>query len=103
MPIHVVATVTVQAGEREKFLAILMAMVPAVLAEDGCLMYEPTVEMDPVSEGATPARKDVVVVLEKWESAAHLKAHTTAPHYIDFSGKVKDILVALDVQVLEKV
>ena len=44
--INVVATISLKPGTRDEFLKIFNANVPAVLAEDGCIEYVPTVDAD---------------------------------------------------------
>jgi quinol monooxygenase YgiN len=47
-----------------------------------------------------PAREDVVVVCEKWESLAALEAHLIAPHMMDYRPKVKDFIKKVGLQIL---
>ena len=42
--IHVLASITVKASEREAFLEIFKANVPNVLEEEGCVEYSATVD-----------------------------------------------------------
>ena len=42
--IHVLASITIQASEREAFLEIFKANVPKVLEEEGCVEYSATVD-----------------------------------------------------------
>ncbi len=69
--IHVIARCEIKKGCMEEFLRILKANVPTVLAEAGCLRYEPCIDV----EGGA-----FVTILETWESEAHLKAHLATPH-----------------------
>lgn len=82
--IHVIATITVKPGERDAFLAAFKANVPAVLAEEGCLAYEPTVDVPSPHPAAGPVRANVVTVVERWGSVAQLMAHSKAPHMAAF-------------------
>jgi len=100
--IHVIATVTVNPGTRAEFLRIFNANVPAVLAEDGCLAYQPTVDTTSGILDRPALRENVSVVVEKWQSLDHLKAHLDAPHMATFRDDVKDIVETVDLQVLEE-
>ena len=47
-----------------------------------------------------PARDDIVVVVEKWESVAALEAHLIAPHMMEYRPKVKDFVKKVYLQIL---
>jgi quinol monooxygenase YgiN len=96
--IHVLAIITTKPGERATVLKAFKANVPAVLAEDGCIEYGATVDV----EGASPAfGPDTFVVVEKWASMAHLKAHAASPHMAAYGASVKDRLASRAVHVLD--
>ncbi|MCP4642053.1 MAG: antibiotic biosynthesis monooxygenase [bacterium] len=98
--IYVVATIEVKPGNRAEFLDIFNRNVPNVLAEDGCISYAPTVDVDsgiPVQGGT---REDVVAVVEQWESLDHLHAHLKAPHMASYKEEVKDLVAGVQLQVL---
>lgn len=97
--IHVIATIEVKPGKREAFLTEFHRIVPPVRAEAGCIEYGPTVDL--ANELVPAVRDNVVVVVEKWESPAALKAHTQAPHMQDYRVRVKDLVVSVKLQVLE--
>ena len=42
--IHVIASITVKASERDAFLEIFKANVPKVLKEEGCMEYSAVVD-----------------------------------------------------------
>lgn len=98
--IHVVALITAKPGMREKVLEAFRANVPAVRAEDGCIEYGPAI--DAQTEIPTQAKigADKVVIIEKWESLAHLKAHSVAPHMQAYRPRVKDYVKSMTLQVL---
>jgi quinol monooxygenase YgiN len=50
-----------------------------------------------------PPRENVVVIVERWESLDHLKAHLVAPHMKPYRAAVKDIVKGMQVQILEPV
>jgi len=98
--IHVIATIQVKPGTRERYLAILKANQPNVLAEKGCLAYAPTVDVESGLPVQVELRPDVVTLVEAWESLADVKAHLKAPHMLDYREKVKDIVQNISLHVL---
>lgn len=98
--IHVIATIKVKPGMREKYLAILKANLPSVLAEKGCRAYAPTVDVESGIPVQADLRPDVVTLVEAWESLADLQAHLKAPHMLDYREKVKDIVKNISLHVL---
>ncbi len=101
--IHVIATVEVVPGKRAEFLAAFQANVPKVLAEDGCIEYGPTVDLPTDIGVQIPPRDNVVTVMEKWRDLAALKTHLTAPHMVEYRGKVKDLVTSVTLQILKPV
>jgi quinol monooxygenase YgiN len=99
--IHVIATITLNEGKREAFLAEFRKLVPLVRTEQGCLDYGPTVDVHTGLALQGPVRGNVVTVVEKWESVDALKKHLQAPHMIAYRPKVKDFVKETVLQVLE--
>jgi quinol monooxygenase YgiN len=99
--IHVIATIDVATGKRDAFLAEFRRNVPLVRAEAGCIEYGPTVDVKADLSLAVPFRDDVVVVVEKWQSLDALRAHLVAPHMQEYRGRVKDLVVRVQLQLLE--
>jgi quinol monooxygenase YgiN len=96
--IRVIAIITAKPGRREDILTAFREIVPDVLAERGCLEYQPTVD----TQGASPARMgaDAIVVIETWESAEALEAHRVAPHMAAFGKKTRESIASAAVHVL---
>jgi len=78
----------------EKLLAVLMAYVPIVLTEDGCLRYEPCIDATEETRGK------FITILESWASEAHLKAHLLTSALQHFRDDVKDLRHGSDVKLL---
>jgi quinol monooxygenase YgiN len=99
--ISVLASISVKADTRPKFLEIFKANVPNVLAEEGCIEYTPMVDLD---SGLAPQQLDdqIVTIVEKWESLDHLKAHLVAPHMKSYQEQVKDIVEGVTLKVLQE-
>lgn len=99
--IHVIATIELIPGGREKFLAAFHALMPEVHAEDGCIDYGPTVDVRTSIGAQIPYREDVVVIVEKWRDLPALEAHLVAPHMTPYRAEVKPLVVSTKLQVLE--
>jgi quinol monooxygenase YgiN len=99
--IHVIAAIEVKPGKREAFLAEFRKLIAPVRAEAGCLEYGPAIDLTSDIPGQIPQRRDVVTVVEKWQSLDALRAHLVAPHMNDYRERVKDLVVGLQIQILE--
>jgi quinol monooxygenase YgiN len=98
--IHVIATVELAPGTRDKFLAEFRKVIPDVLAEAGCLEYGPAVDAQTDIPIQFKVGADRVVVIEKWETVAALKAHSVAPHMQAYRARVKDYVRGMELRVL---
>jgi quinol monooxygenase YgiN len=101
--IHVVAVITAKPGQRETILEHFRANVPAVHAEDGCIEYGPAIDAEGVGALQTPFGPDSFVVLEKWESLDHLKAHGASAHMKAYAAKTKELIASRVIHVLSPV
>lgn len=99
--IHVIATITVAEGRRADFIAEFHRVVPAVLAEDGCIAYGPTVDLATGLPPQIPLRADVVTIVEAWRDLDALRAHLVAPHMAAYRERVKGLVRSAQLQVLE--
>jgi quinol monooxygenase YgiN len=98
--IHVIASITVQASERDAFLEIFKANIPKVLEEEGCVEYSATVDF-PTEVPIQEINENVVTVIEKWETFPHLQAHFTAPHMLEYKAKVEGMVEDVTLKILE--
>ena len=99
--IHVIAIITAKPGQRAAVLEAFAANRPAVLAEAGCIEYGAAVDLE--NMGTAAYGPDTFVVIEKWESTDHLKAHAAAPHMQAYGAKTKDLLASRTIHVLKPV
>ena len=100
--IIVLASIKVKPGTCAEFIEIFKANVPNVLAEDGCIEYAPTVDAD---TGLPPQQldKNVVTIVEKWNSVEALQAHLVASHMLNYKEQVKDIVLEVGLKILQPV
>ena len=99
--IHVVAIITAKPGQRAAVLELFQANVPAVHAEAGCIEYGAATDVEDM--GTAAYGPDTFVVIEKWESVDHLKAHAAAPHMKAYGAKAKDMVAGRVIHVLQPV
>ncbi len=98
--IHVIASITVKASERDAFLEIFKTNVPKVLEEEGCVEYSATVDF-PTEVPIQETNANLVTIVEKWETFPHLEAHFTAPHMLEYKAKVEDMVEEVSLKILE--
>lgn len=98
--VHVIAIITTKPGQRDAMLAMFNANVPAVLAEDGCITYEATIDTENAGPMQTEFGPDTFVVVEKWASLAALGAHAVSPHMKAYGAASKDMLADRVIHVL---
>lgn len=98
--IHVVAIITAKQGQRDAILEAFRANMPAVHAEAGCIEYGPATDAEGVGSFQTKFGADTFLVIEKWESLDHLKAHAASPHMAAYGAKTKDLIASRVIHVL---
>ena len=98
--IHVVAIITAKPGKRAQVLKAFNANVPNVRAEKGCIEYGAAVDAEGAPCIQVKYGDDTFVVIEKWESLEHLRAHSHAPHMVAYAEKVKPLLAERIIHVL---
>lgn len=98
--IHVVASISLKSGQLAAFAELFKANVPAVLAEEGCIEYTPAWDTASGIEGQD-LDGDRLMVIEKWESLDHLKAHLEAPHMLAFRENAGHLVDSVELKILE--
>ena len=101
--IQVIATIELKPGCREDFLPLLNENVPNVKAEDGCLAYDPFVDIDSGLPVQGEISDNVVTLVEAWSSIEALRTHLKAPHMAEYRDKVKDMVTKVTIQVLKPI
>ena len=101
--IHVVAILTAKPGRRSALLEAFRAVVPTVHAEQGCIEYQPVVDVEDAGALQSRLGEDVFVVIEKWESMAALQAHGRSPHMTEYNASTKDLVANAAIHVLAAV
>ena len=101
--IQVVATIELKPNSLDEYLAILNENVPNVKAEEGCLAYEPSVDLESGLPVQGEIRKNTVTLVEAWVNLDALHAHLKAPHMAAYREAVKDYVRDVRLQVLQPV
>jgi len=99
--IHVLAIITAKPGLRANILEAFHANMPAVHAEDGCIEYGPAIDADGVGPFQTKFGDDTFVVIEKWSTLEHLKAHAASAHMQAYGAKTKEWIASRVIHVLQ--
>src|SRR5438552_3354844 len=98
--IHVIATLELANGTRDRFLAEFAKIVPLVRAEAGCIEYGPAVDAETGLPSQSKLGQDGVMVIEKWASLDALKAHDGAPHMQAYRARVRDYVRGREIRML---
>lgn len=101
--IHVVAVITTKPGQRAAVLDLFNANVPAVLAEEGCIAYEATIDTANAGPMQAAFGPDTFVVIEKWSSMETLGAHARSDHMKAYGAQTKDMLADRAIHILSPV
>lgn len=99
--IHVIATIRLKPGCRDRYIEILKSNVDNVKGEAGCLAYEPTIDMETDIGVHEMAGENTVMLVEAWESVEALKDHFKAPHMLSYREKAKDLFESISIRVLK--
>lgn len=99
--IHVIATIELAPGTKDAFLTVFRKIIADVRAEKGCIEYGPAIDAQTDLSNQAMLGPDKVVVVEKWEDLAALKAHSVAPHMQAYRVHVKDYVRGVNLLVLD--
>jgi len=101
--IQVIATVELRPDCLDEYLAVLHENVPKVKAEEGCLAYEPTVDIDSGLPAQGEIRQNTITLVEAWVNLDALHAHLKTPHMATYREAAKDYVQNVRLQVLQPV
>ena len=89
----VIAEIRTRPGQhhRQAVLDQFAKITPTVLQEEGCHGYAPLVDHAAGVSFQTTS-PDSIVMVEQWESVAHLEAHLQTPHMKAY-GEAKFLLI----------
>lgn len=98
--IHVLANITAKPGKRSEILEAFHANIPAVLAEQGCIEYQPVIDAGNGGDIQTSLGADTFIVIEKWATMDDLSAHAKSAHMAAYAAKVKDLISDRKIHIL---
>jgi quinol monooxygenase YgiN len=101
--IQVIATIELKPGCLDKYLSVLHDNVPKVKAEEGCLAYEPSVDVDSGLPVQGEIRPNTVTLVEAWVNLDALHAHLKTSHMAAYREAAKDYVQDVRLQVLQPV
>ncbi|WP_099826644.1 putative quinol monooxygenase [Oceaniglobus indicus] len=101
--VHVMAVLTAKPGQRQALIEAFRQIVLDVLAEDGCITYVPSIDAADAGEKQAPLGENTVVVVEEWESLAHLDAHGKTAHMQAFGGVAGPLIADRKIHILSGV
>ena len=99
--IHVLAQIETVAGHRDDFLAEFAQVAILVRQEEGCIEYGAAADVPTGIPVQKYLGENVVMIVEKWESIDHLKAHLVAPHMSDYRIRIRPHVQGVTLRVLE--
>jgi quinol monooxygenase YgiN len=99
--IHVLALIETTPGHRQDFLAEFAQVAVLVRQEVGCIEYGAAVDTATEIPVQNFLGENAVLIIEKWESVDHLKAHLVAQHMVDYRVRIKPFVQSVRLQVLE--
>jgi len=100
--VHVLVHFELENGKLDAFVEAFSQVVPIVRAEQGCLQYDPMIDLTG-TDLALPftIHADSVTLLETWESLDALKSHLVADHMVAHRIRVKDMIRKTTVRLLQ--
>ncbi|RLD67204.1 MAG: antibiotic biosynthesis monooxygenase [Bacteroidetes bacterium] len=99
--INVIASIHIKEGQLSEFIEIFKSNIPNVLKEKGCIKYVATIDANSGID-TQELNKNVITVIEKWESIEDLHAHLSAQHMLAYKEKVKNIVEEVSLKVLKE-
>lgn len=99
--IHVLALIETTAGHRDDFLHEFAQVAVPVRQEVGCIEYGAATDAATDIPVQQQLGENHVLIIEKWESLEHLKAHLVAPHMTDYRIRIKPFVQSVRLQVLD--
>ncbi|MEE4164555.1 MAG: putative quinol monooxygenase [Desulfocapsaceae bacterium] len=100
--ITVIASISVVPDKVVEFVKLFNENVANVLAEEGCIEYYPTVDIESGLE-VQQVDPSVVTIIECWESVEALRAHLQTPHMQHYREQTKDLVKEVRLKVLQPV
>ena len=90
-PVYVLCRFDLKPGNAAAYAAAVSEIVEKVRAEKGCISYTLVGDAESGMPKQQKFGKDVLWMLECWESVDALKAHLDSPHMKEFAPKAREL------------
>lgn len=99
--IYGVVSVRVKPGKVKEFIDLFKSVAVKVREEKGCIQYIPAVDFE---TGMPPQSldKNVVTILEGWESFDALREHLAMPYMAEFFAKQQPLVEETTMKMLQE-
>eukprot|EP01105_Mastigella_eilhardi_P006584 TRINITY_DN18119_c0_g1_i1.p2 TRINITY_DN18119_c0_g1~~TRINITY_DN18119_c0_g1_i1.p2 ORF type:complete len:114 (-),score=32.13 TRINITY_DN18119_c0_g1_i1:38-379(-) len=86
-------------AKRAELMALFLKgnVLATIRAEDGCISYLPSIDVD---SKFSKARPTVLTVVEHWKSLAHVETHLQTAHMVEFFKASQPLIKDSKIQVL---
>jgi quinol monooxygenase YgiN len=99
--IIVIASIHVKTDKVDDFLKVFKDNMTLVRKEIGCIEYFPAIDFQ-TNLPAQTLDKNVVAIIEKWESIEALRDHLGSAHMLAYREKVKDMVGETSIKILKE-
>ena len=98
----IIAEIRTRPGQhhRQAVLDEFAQLIPSVVQEAGCHGDAPMVD-DAAGVSFQTTAPDSIIMVEQWESVAHLEAHLQTPHMKTWGEAVKGSVLETQIRILE--
>ena len=100
--IYGVVSVRVKPGKLQEYLALFKSIAGKVREEKGCVQYVSAMDFE-IGAPNQSLDKNMVTILEKWESLDALQKHLAMPYMGDFFKKEGDYVESAVLKMLQEV
>ena len=99
--VYVTASVQVKEGKLQGFIELFHTVAVQVRQEKGCVQYVAGVDLD-MGVPIQALDKNMVTILEKWESLEALQNHLSTPHMLAYFEKEKEFTNGMTLKVFKE-
>jgi len=92
--IKVIAKSLIQENSLDEVIKLYEELVYKTRLEDGCISYELFEDIDD---------KNVLVIVEQWESEKHLEAHKLTEHFTKIVPQISTMRLKSEINILNKI
>jgi quinol monooxygenase YgiN len=94
MALVIIAKITAVEGKSEAVKAAILELVEPTLKEAGCIQYDMHQDLN---------NPHLFYVYERWETQAHLQAHSESEHIMAMRGKTTETIQNVELSYLKRI